>query len=180
VKDNQPKLLAAIRTYFINHLEPDLEDLRYRYHETIDDGHGRIDERSYYLTKAPRDFAPARDWPWVKAIGYALRVTRRADGTESGEVRYYLSSRYLSGKRFGEAVRGHWGIESMHWVLDVNFREDDSRTRERTLANNLSWLRRFAVTLLKRHPDKDILRGKMISCSLSTDLLTQVLSLQGV
>src|SRR4051812_27228198 len=85
-----------------------------------------------------------------------------------------------SGKRFGEAVRGHWGIESMHWVLDVNFREDESRTRERTLANNLSWLRRFAVTLLKRHPDKDSLRGKMISCGLNTDSLSQVLSLQRV
>ena len=64
----------------------------------------------------------------------------------------------------------------MHWVLDVNFREDDSRTRERTLGNNLSWLRRFAVTLLKRHPDKDSLRGKMMSCMLNTDYLTQVLS----
>jgi hypothetical protein len=62
-------------------------------------------------------------------------------------------------------------------VLDVNFGEDDSRTRERTLANNLSWLRRFAVTLLKRHPDKDSLRGKMISCGLNTDYLSQVLSL---
>ena len=51
----------------------------------------------------------------------------------------------------------------MHWVLDVTFREDDSRTRERTLGNNLSWLRRFAVTLLKRHPIKDSIRGKMIS-----------------
>ena len=109
-----------------------------------------------------------------------MRITRHADGTESDEVRYYLSSRYLSGKRFGEAVRGHWGIESMHWVLDVNFREDDSRTRERTLGNNLSWLRRFAVTLLKRHPDKDSLRGKMMSCMLNTDFLTQVLSLQHV
>src|SRR5207248_6725288 len=84
--------------------------------------------------------------------------------SETDEVRYYLSSRVLSGRRFAEAVRGHWGIESMHWVLDVNFREDDSRTRERTLGNNLSWLRRFAVTLLKRHPDKDSLRGKMMSC----------------
>ena len=63
----------------------------------------------------------------------------------------------------------------MHWVLDVNFREDDSRTRERTLGNNLSWLRRFAVTLLKRHPDKDSLRGKMMSRMLNTDYLTQVL-----
>jgi predicted transposase YbfD/YdcC len=180
VKDNQPTLLAEIRKFFLDHLERDLEDLRYRCHESLDDGHGRIDERSYYLAKVPRDFAAGRDWPCVKAIGYAVRITRHADGTGSDEVRYYLSSRYLSGKRFGEAVRGHWGIESMHWVLDVNFREDDSRTRERTLANNLSWLRRFAVTLLKRHPEKDSLRGKMIACSLNTDFLTQVLSLQGV
>jgi len=180
VKDNQPKLLAAIQAYFFDHLESDLKDLQYRCHETRDDGHGRIDERSYYLAKVPHDFAPAKDWPWVKAIGYTVRITRHADGTESDEVRYYLSSRYFSGKRFGEAVRGHWGIESMHWVLDVNFGEDDSRTRERTLGNNLSWLRRFAVTLLKRHPDKDSLRGKMMSCMLNTDYLTQVLCLQHV
>jgi predicted transposase YbfD/YdcC len=178
VKDNQPTLRAAIQDFFFDHLEHNLEELRYRCHETRDDGHGRIDERSYYLTRMPRDLAPGTDWPWVKAIGYAVRITRHADGTESDEVRYYLSSRYLSGKRFGEAVRGHWGIEAMHWVLDVNFREDDSRTRERTLADNLSWLRRFAVTLLKRHPEKDSLRGKMMSCMLNTDYLTQVLSLQ--
>jgi predicted transposase YbfD/YdcC len=180
VKDNQPTLMAAIQAHFIHHLDRDLEELQYRCHETREDGHGRVDARSYYLTKVPRDFAPRGDWPWVKAIGYALRVTRNPDGTETGDVRYYLSTRYLSGKRFGEAVRGHWGIESMHWVLDVNFREDDSRTRERTLGNNLSWLRRFAVTLLKRHPDKDSLRGKMMSCMLNTDYLTQVLSLQRV
>jgi predicted transposase YbfD/YdcC len=109
-----------------------------------------------------------------------VRITRHADGTESDEVRYCVSSRYLSGKRFGEAVRGHWGIESMHWVLDVNFREDDRRPRERTLGNNLSWLRRFAVTLLKRHTDKDSLRGKTISCSLNTDVVAQVLTQQRI
>ena len=92
-------------------------------------------------------------------------------------MRYYLCTRYLSGKRFSEAVRYHWSIEAMHWVLDVNFREDDSRTRERTLGNNLSWLRRFAITLLKRHPAKDSLRGKMNSCMASTAFLTEVLSL---
>jgi predicted transposase YbfD/YdcC len=180
VKDNQPKLLAAIQTFFLDRLERGLEDLRYRYHETLEVGHGRIDERSYYLAKVPRDLAAAKDWPWVKAIGHTVRITPHPDGTESDEVRYYLSSRYLSGERFGEAVRGHWGIESMHWVLDVNFREDDSRTRERTLGNDLSWPRRFAVTLLKRHPAKDSLRGKMISCGLNTDFLTEVLTLQKV
>jgi predicted transposase YbfD/YdcC len=178
VKDNQPKLREAIAAYFLEHLERDLEDLRYRRHETSESGHGRIDERSYYLTRIPPDFASKEEWPWVKAIGLSVRITRHADGRETDEVRYYVLSRYLSGKRFSEAVRGHWGIESMHWVLDVNFREDDSRTRERTLGNNLSWLRRFAVTLLKQHPIKDSLRGKMLRCMMNTDFLTEVLTLQ--
>jgi len=180
VKDNQPKLKEAIEAHFHKHIERDLEDLQYRYHETRDDGHGRIDERSYYLTKTPKDFAPSEDWPWIKAIGYAIRLTTHADGTETSDVRYFLSTRYLSGKRFSEAVRGHWGIESMHWTLDVTFREDDNRTRERTLANNLSWLRRFAVTLLKRHPAKDSLRGKMLRCAYNTDFLTEVLALNSL
>jgi predicted transposase YbfD/YdcC len=180
VKDNQPKLLAAIQKPFFDHLEGDLKDFKPQYHETHEDGHGRIDDRYYDVAEIPSDFACRKDWPWVKAIGCTVRITRHANGSETDEVRYYLSSRSLSGQRFAEAVRGHWGIESMHWVLDVNFREDDSRTRERTLGNNLSWLRRFAVTLLKRHPDKDSLRGKMMSCMLNTDYLTEVLLQQHV
>ncbi len=117
-------------------------------------------------------------WPWIKAIGYSLRITQHADGSETDETRYYILSRYLSGKRLSEAVRGLWGIESMHWMRDVNFREDDSRTRERTLGNNLSWRRRFALMLLKRHPVKDSLRGKMIRCMMNTEFLAEVLTLQ--
>lgn len=179
VKDNQPKLYAAVVDYFLGHLESDLKNLRHRTRETRDAGHGRSDERSYVVTQVPPDFAPLKEWPWIKAIGYAVRITRHADGRETDEVRYYVLSRYLSGQRFGEAVRSHWGIEAMHWVLDVNFREDDSRTRERTLGNNLSWLRRFAVTLLKRHPVKDSLRGKMVRCLMSPEFLTEVLTIQG-
>ena len=176
VKDNQPKLKAAIETFFAEQIERDFDDLRYHTHETTDHAHGRIDERAYYLAKTPHDFKPADDWPEVKAIGYAIRYTQHPDGRETCETRYYICSRYFSGKRFAEAVRGHWGIESMHWTLDVTFREDDSRTRERTLGNNLSWLRRFAVTLLKRHPVNDSLRGKMLRCSYSTDFLAEVLT----
>jgi predicted transposase YbfD/YdcC len=176
VKDNQPRLREAIAGYFMEHLERDLEDLRYRRFETSDEGHGRVEERSYYLTRTPTDFPLKKEWPWVKAIGFTVRLSRDGDGKETDEVRYYILSRYLSGKRFGEAVRGHWGIEAMHWVLDVTFREDDSRTRERTLGNNLSWLRRFAVTLLRRHPVKDSLKGKMLRCLMNTDFLAEVLT----
>ena len=69
---------------------------------------------------------------------------------------------------------------SLALPLDVTFREDDSRTRERTLGNNLSWLRRFAVTLLKRHPAKDSIKGKMLRCGYSTDFLTEVLGFNRV
>ena len=130
VKDNQPMLREAIETHFEKHLESDFEDIQYRTHETKEKGHGRVDERSYFVTRVPRDFPLKTQWPWVKAIGYSLRVTRQPDGSETGDVRYYILSKFLSGKRFSEAVRSHWEIESMHWVLDVNFREDDSRTRE--------------------------------------------------
>ncbi|MBC7817274.1 MAG: ISAs1 family transposase [Planctomycetaceae bacterium] len=180
VKDNQPKLKAAVEAFFDDLIERDFEDLRYRSCETRDDGHGRTDERAYYVAAIPRDFAPAKDWPQIKAIGYALRLTTHDDGRQTSDIRYYILTRYLSGKRFAEAVRGHWGIESMHWVLDVTFREDDCRTRERTLGNNLSWLRRFAVTLLKRHPVQDSLRGKMLRCGYSTEFLTEVLEIRGV
>jgi len=176
VKDNQPQLRQAIQNFFTEHLKKDLEELQYRHHETEDEGHGRLDERAYCLTKVPQGFAVQADWPWVKAIGYAVRFTRHADGSESYDVRYYIASRYLSGKRFGEASRGHWGIESMHWILDVNFREDDSRTRERTLGNNLSWLRRFAITRLKHHPLKESIRGKMQIAGWNADFLAEVLT----
>ena len=145
VKDNQPTLQAAIQTPFFDHLEGDLKDFKPRHQETHEGGHGRIDDRYCDIAELPRDLACRKGWPWVKAIGYTVRIARHADGSETDEVRYCLSSRCLSGQRFAEAVRGHWGIESMHWVLDVNFREDDSRTRERTLGNNLSWLRRDAL-----------------------------------
>ena len=135
--------------------------------------------KSSSIIAFPATIAGFFETPWIKAIGTAVRITTHPDGTQSDEVRYYMLSRFLSGKRFGEAVRSHWSIESMHWVLDVTFREDESRTRERILANNLSWLRRFAVTLLKRHPIKDSIRGKMMRCLMNTQFLDEVLTLQG-
>ncbi len=106
-------------------------------------------------------FVLKKQWPSVKAIGMAVRVTDKSDGTRSEDVRYFIASRYLSGKRFAQSVRGHWAIEnSLHRVLDVTFNEDQSRACERRLADNLSWLRRFGISLLKQHPSKDGLKAR--------------------
>ena len=88
VKDNQPKLREAIEGHFDKHLESDLEDLRYRILETREQGHGRREERSYYLTRVPSDFPLKKDWPWIKAIGDSVRISEHADGRVTNEVRY--------------------------------------------------------------------------------------------
>jgi hypothetical protein len=79
VKDNQPKLREAMEGGFEEHLERGLEDRQYQSHETT--GHGRIDERSYSVSRIPANFAVKEEWPWGKAIGYSLRVTQHADGS---------------------------------------------------------------------------------------------------
>lgn len=149
VKDNQPKLHQAIRDYFSKYLETDFADVDCRTHQTFDVGHGREEDRYYYLAKVPTDFAPQNDWPHIKAIGMAVNVTRR-ERKETMGVRYYIASRYLSGKRFANAVRGHWGIENLgHWQLDVSFGEDDLRLRKGHAPQNMSVLMRTALSLLK-------------------------------
>jgi predicted transposase YbfD/YdcC len=179
VKDNQPKLRAAIENSMAPHLEHERASANCRRHDTRDKRHGRLEDRSYIITRLPEDFPSGlkREWPHLKAIGCAMRIAENPDGTCTEDVRYYALSRYLSGPDFATATRQHWQIENcLHWVLDVNFREDESRIRNRVLANNVAWLRRFAIGLLKRHPKKDSLRGKRQSASWSTDFLTEVLT----
>jgi predicted transposase YbfD/YdcC len=181
VKDNQPKLHEAIKELFSDERQGDLLKMPHREHQTSEKGHGRKDERCYVLAKIPRN-VPFKDaWPGATAVGMAVRVTEKSDGTTSGDVRYFITSCYLSGKRFAQTVRGHWSIEnSLHWVLDVTFDEDQSRTRKRRIADNLSWLRRFAISLLKRHPSIDSIKGKSQMASWSNEFLMEVLAAQGV
>jgi predicted transposase YbfD/YdcC len=181
VKDNQPKLHEAIKDLFGDERQGDLLKMPHRQHQTSEKGHGRKDERCYVLAKIPRDFPLKDQWPSVKAVGMAVRVTEQSDGSTSGDERYFIISHYLSAKRFAQAVRGHWGIEnSLHWVLDVTFDEDQSRTRERRMADNLSWLRRFAISLLKRHPAKHSIKGKSQIAGWSNEFLMEVLAAKGV
>ena len=89
---------------------------------------------------------------------------------------HYISSLSRHGRRFAGYVRGHWSIENtLHWVLDMTFREDESRVRERRLADNLGWLRRLALTLLKQHPGKQSIAMKRRLSGWSIDFLMQVL-----
>jgi predicted transposase YbfD/YdcC len=148
VKANQPTLHRGIVDFFADHLEDDFARIRARHHETHEHGHGREEWRFYTICPVPEGLPDGSRWAGLKAIGVSITDAMR-DGKNCCEARYYILSRYLSARRFAEAVRGHWGIESMHWQLDVTFGEDQSRTRLGHADANFSVLRRAALGLLK-------------------------------
>jgi predicted transposase YbfD/YdcC len=148
VKANQPTLHRGIIDFFAEHLEDDFAGAGARHHETHGRGHGREEWRFYTICRAPEDLPDGSRWAGLKAIGMSITDSMR-DGKNCCEARYYILSRYVSASRFAEAVRGRWGIESMHWQLDVTFGEDQSRTRLGHADTNFSVLRRAALGLLK-------------------------------
>ena len=102
-------------------------------------------------------------------------------GEEKINIRYFISSLPLGIEQFSKAVRKHWGIETTcHWSLDVTYGEDGLRTRQRTIAENLAWLRRFTLSLLKQHPGKDSLAMKRRICGWNDDFLMQVLGIKAI
>jgi predicted transposase YbfD/YdcC len=101
-----------------------------------------------------------------------------ANGKESLDVRYYLCSLPLAVGRFASAVSGHWAIENtFHWCLDVTFREDESRLRNRFAAENLAWLKRFAIGLIKQTPSKESIAMRRRMAAWNDNYLTQLLSI---
>ncbi len=160
-KDNHPQLCDAIESHFTAAHEADFVGYDVRKHTTHEKGHGRIETRHYYQTTVPASMAKhSSGWAKLKTICQVINITER-DGKETSEVRYYISSLPLGVKRFAESARGHWGIEnSLHWVLDVTFNEDQSRIRKDHGAENFGLLRRFAIGVIKQDISKGSIRKK--------------------
>ncbi len=123
----------------------------------------------------PQDLPGLRSWNGLKSIGIAVSESVR-DGKVTDEVRYYISSLAIDVQRFARAVRSHWGIENgCHWTLDVTYREDESRIREKCLRENMAWLNRLSLSLLKQHPGRESVAMKRRSCGWSEEFLLQVI-----
>ena len=144
--------------------------------ETIEKDHGRIETRRYYQSTELDWFADRPDWEGLRSVGL-VESSREIGGQRTVERRYYLSSLLLGVENFGRAVRGHWGVENkVHWVLDVCFREDQSRARAGHAAENLATLRRLALNLLKRDKTKRRgMKGKQLNASWDHAYLLRLL-----
>lgn len=118
----------------------------------------------------------ARCYAQTELYRLAINNTVR-DGKECIEYRYYIVSKFLSAKRFADAVRDHWAIENrLHWQLDVTFQEDQSRIRKGHADANFSSLRRTALSLLKNNQTKKVgVKNKRLAAALNEEYLAEVL-----
>jgi predicted transposase YbfD/YdcC len=147
--------------------------------ETVEKDHGRIETRRYYQSAELAWFADRAKWPGLQSVGM-VEAIREAGGQTSVERRYYLSSLPLGVETFARAVRSHWGVENkLHWVLDVWFREDQSRARTGHAAENLATLRRLALNLLKREKTKKRgIKGKQLNAGWDHAYLLRLLGVE--
>jgi predicted transposase YbfD/YdcC len=174
LKGNQETLHQAVIDYIDEQLEGELTAAQE--HVTTETGHGREETRTYLQLPAPEKLPGFMLWKGLKSIGIVTSCCLR-DGKETIEVRYYISSLEVDVKSFARAVRGHWSIENVcHWSLDMTFREDESRLRERQLRENFAWLNRFVLSLLKQHPGRQSLVMKRRSCGWSDAFLMEVVT----
>jgi predicted transposase YbfD/YdcC len=176
LKGNQDSLHRAVIDHIVEQAEDDFAGAKARRYETRDVGHGRQETRTYIQMPVPEDL-PGRDaWAGLKSIGVVISECVR-DGKVTDEVRYYISSLAVGVKRFAHAVRSHWTVENTcHWSLDITYREDESRIRQRLLGENMSWLYRFTLSLLKQHPGRQSLVMKRRCCGWDEEFLLEVLA----
>lgn len=177
VKKNQKTLLSDIIGIFEAAEEIDFFAVKYDYCNSTEKKHGRLDVRHCWVITDPEYLSLLSgqgNWVGLKAI---VRVKAEREGSEKAIVRYYITSLDEKAEFLADAVRGHWGIENqLHWVLDVVFREDDSRVRKGNSAENFAVIRHIALNLLRsERSSKRSIKNKRFKCALSTEYLEKVL-----
>ena len=147
VKGNQKNLHDEIQEYFDYAEKEEVEKLSH--YQTEEKDHGRIEIRKYE-TSADIDFLTGKkEWKNLKRIGKVESI-REIDGKKSRDVRYYILDKDYSAQELSSVVRGHWEIEnSLHWVLDVHFKEDFCKIKQEKAMENLALLRKICYNLIK-------------------------------
>ena len=168
VKNNQKNLSQAIVEFFDTAAALDFRHIDVQKRSLTEKDHGRLETRqAVFVADVSWMDKPMRDgWKKLGAIGM-IEAEQEIKDKVSVERRYFIASAGVKTvEQFADAVRAHWGVEAMHWVLDVTFREDDCRVRKGDSARNLSAIRKFALSALRtdtRHPDRSLRRRRKLA-----------------
>jgi predicted transposase YbfD/YdcC len=182
VKGNQGHLLEDIQDLFeLEFVQPvPFAKVQHDYYRTTEKDHGRLEIRECWTITEPDFLAYLRNyeaWAGLRTVAL-VRSKRRINNQQTVESRYYISSLAGQAKTMLHACRSHWGIEnSLHWVLDVAFREDDSRMRQGHSPHNFAIVRQMALNLLRQETScKRSIKGKRLKSGWDNNYLLKVVT----
>ena len=178
VKKNQPTLYKQIEQLFKQAIKTSGESLNMSSFNSSEMNRGREEIRNYLMiTDVMEQIDPLQKWKKLASIGMVESV-RVVDGKTSVETRYFISSLENDAEKLAAAIRGHWSIEnSLHWVLDVAFQEDNSRIRKDNAPANFAVLRHIAVNIISQNKSQKLsVRSKRFLATLDEEYSTELLS----
>ena len=177
LKSNQPTLCQDVQLYMQDYIQTkDIQKTSF-YHKTVDKDHGRIETRECYISEDIGWLSSRDKWENLNGIGVIISKTEQS-GVVSFQSNYFIySCKGLSAEQIMRSKREHWAIEnSLHWVLDMQFREDESRARRDNSAENLNVLRHMAYNILKADSSvKGSFSDKQFRCILDDSYLERIL-----
>ena len=176
LKGNQSSLREDVELFAAEQKANGFKDTKISRHETVDGDHGRIETRAYTVIHDIAWLQERHDWPGLKSVAI-VESTRETGSKIERETRFYITSLVLAAHLIGPVIRSHWAVEnSLHWVLDMIFRDDECRVRKDHAPANFTTLKHMAYNLIRKAPGKDSLRLKRKVAAWDDEFLVSLIA----
>jgi predicted transposase YbfD/YdcC len=175
LKGNQGTLREDVEVFAAEQKANGFRDTTISRDQTVDGDHGRIETRTTTVIHDVAWLQERHDWPSLKAI-VMVESTRESGEKTEFETRFYITSLLLLAAQLGPVVRSHWAVESMHWIMDMVFRDDECRVRTEHAPANFTTMKHMAHNLIRRAPGKDSLRLRRKVAGWDDDFLASLIA----
>jgi len=176
LKGNQGTLRDDVELFAVEQKTKAFQDTKVSRHQTVDGDHGRIETRDITVIHDVEWLQKDHRWPGLNSV-VMVESTRETGNKIERETRFYITSLTLAAAEIGPLIRDHWAVEnSLHWVLDMVFRDDECRVRTDHAPANFTTIKHMALNLIRRAPGKDSMRLKRKVAAWDDEFLTSVIA----